>query len=863
MKKAVACALTAVVLAGAAADFAVKPGDDLARARDEARRALKEGRRVCVTLEPGIYTLAAPLKFEADDSGTEEAPVVWRAAKPGATILRGGVTLKAANLKPVSDPSVKARFPAEVREQVREADLSSAYPKPLTEWEPVFRGLPPDPWAYSGGKPLPLARWPNEGTNDLTGPEPHENGWCWFTNVVDSGRNPDAQGRARETAVRPGAIRFMDPRAERWRIADGAWMYGYWVHDWFDVYQRIGSFDPSTRTVRFAEKVHFGVGGRTWGGSKRRYIVINLPEELDAPGEWWLDRQTRRFYILPAVGMDEIVLARAQSLISVSGAKNMRFEGLTLQYTHGGDGAYVCIDGENVVAYRCAFTDHGGKAVVVGGGFGNRVEECRIARTGDTAIHLYGGDRNMLVPARNALVRCDVSRWGGLSKSAGVMVQGCGNAVRGCTLHDAPTGAIRYDGNEHLFADNDIHHAMQEACDAGAIYTGRDASTQGHLIFGNRLHDLGDTPELSRFRNGLYFDDSDWGDAAIGNSVVGVGNAVVIGGGSMHPIFNNVLADCYGGVYLDDRAYLWKRSWRGSFAPDPKTGLGWAESCCAPFNYRYAPWSVAYPDLLRWMDDNPELPHANVVSNNVFVRCSKPYRLWQRDVEHNGLLHSDWNVVTTNKDAAIPAPFHPVEIAAAVRTAVSSPDGTTEAQFGLDVAGRLSWRMKHSGREMVAVSTLGVTVDGRDFGKLVVPGIAIRSEGTGVAVTNVFSRPSQDTRFTDKLPQGWRGVAIPLADLVTGRTVAVVEARVFTGGAAYRWHVPRSGSSCVSGEMNSWVLPRRDAVHLLEAERPAGYPYAELQPRGKVAVGVVFPERPRGFPMTGKVVTPWRVTYVK
>ena len=63
--------------------------------------------------------------------------------------------------------------------------------------------------------------------------------------------------------------------------------------------------------------------------------------------------------------------------------------------------------------------------------------------------------------------------------------------------------------------------------------------------------------------------------------------------------------------------------------------------------------------------------------------------------------------------------------------------------------------------------------------------------------------------------------------------------------------------------MNSWVLPRRDAVHLLEAERPAGYPYAELQPRGKVAVGVVFPERPRGFPMTGKVVTPWRVTYVK
>ena len=38
MKKAVTCATVAVVLAGAAADFAVKPGDDLVRVRDEARQ---------------------------------------------------------------------------------------------------------------------------------------------------------------------------------------------------------------------------------------------------------------------------------------------------------------------------------------------------------------------------------------------------------------------------------------------------------------------------------------------------------------------------------------------------------------------------------------------------------------------------------------------------------------------------------------------------------------------------------------------------------------------------------------------------------------------------------------------------------
>ena len=101
MKKAVACALAASALAGAAADFAVKPGDDLARVRAEARLELKEGRRVCVTLEPGVYTLAAPLKFEAADSGTEEAPAVWRAAQPGTTVYRAlvdtGLKLKVDN----------------------------------------------------------------------------------------------------------------------------------------------------------------------------------------------------------------------------------------------------------------------------------------------------------------------------------------------------------------------------------------------------------------------------------------------------------------------------------------------------------------------------------------------------------------------------------------------------------------------------------------------------------------------------------------------------------------------------------------------------------------------------------------------
>ena len=70
---------------------------------------------------------------------------------------------------------------------------------------------------------------------------------------------------------------------------------------------------------------------------------------------------------------------------------------------------------------------------------------------------------------------------------------GCGIAVRGCKIFDAPHMAMRYESNDCVFESNNIHHVLLETGDAGAIYSGRDWTTQGNVVCHNFIHDIGAT----------------------------------------------------------------------------------------------------------------------------------------------------------------------------------------------------------------------------------------------------------------------------------------------------------------------------------------------------------------------------------
>ncbi len=108
---------------------APKSGDGpfrtLARARDEIRKIKKSGTLpaggIVVELRGGSYELAVPLEFSADDSGTANALIEWRARSGEEVRISGGVRI--GNFRPVIDPAALKRLDASARGKVLQADL--------------------------------------------------------------------------------------------------------------------------------------------------------------------------------------------------------------------------------------------------------------------------------------------------------------------------------------------------------------------------------------------------------------------------------------------------------------------------------------------------------------------------------------------------------------------------------------------------------------------------------------------------------------------------------------------------------------------------------------------------------------------
>ena len=109
----------------------VSPGASLADVRDCVRTLSPDDRTrsVEVVLAPGKYVLPEGLDLASEDGGVlAEAPVVWRAAKPGSVRIVGAPRIPPQSFRKVTDEALLARLPEEGRGRVWAAmlDISTA-----------------------------------------------------------------------------------------------------------------------------------------------------------------------------------------------------------------------------------------------------------------------------------------------------------------------------------------------------------------------------------------------------------------------------------------------------------------------------------------------------------------------------------------------------------------------------------------------------------------------------------------------------------------------------------------------------------------------------------------------------------------
>ncbi|MDR0337319.1 MAG: right-handed parallel beta-helix repeat-containing protein [Planctomycetaceae bacterium] len=620
-----------------------EPFGTLESARDAVRAArnsqsIQPDEPVTIYLATGKYFLNKTFELKQEDSGTEKNPVRYCSETPLGAELVGGFSVPVSAFKKIENPAILKRLDPAVHDKIFVADLNALNIPVLKQWGNQFKGrsnTPPE--LFFNEEPMTVARWPNRT-------------WAGFKTTLDNGmphdeKTEETNKKAAEkvgvsfthpetdTTKRHGGsflydeetLKLRDPeRIARWNIDAGVWLFGYWTHDWSDEVLKVASIDSKQKIMTLLGVHGYGIGGRSWTGySERRYFAMNLLEELDAPEEWYLDRQNNHLYFYPpkdlSSGSSIILSTLEQPLVLLNGANFVRFQGISLGPTFG-NGIDIRGGTKNAIL-ACRVFATGRTGITLSGGTTNLVRGCDLYHIGATGISISGGDRKTLTPAGHRAVNNHIHHFGRLHRtySGAVSLHGVGNIVQNNRIHDAPHLAIAYGGNENKIVRNEIYRVVQETSDAGALYTGRDWTTQGNIIEENYIHDLGTSD--SHGTMGVYLDDCDCGDTIRRNVFYKASRAVFIGGGRDNIAENNLFIECYQGISLDSRGMTWKH-WNSP--NDPSWQL---ERKAQELNYQSPPWSERYPKLATIMQNEPKAPLGCVFQRNVMIDCKQWIRL--------------------------------------------------------------------------------------------------------------------------------------------------------------------------------------------------------------------------------------------
>jgi hypothetical protein len=592
----------------------------LEEARHRLRLLRQQGlcRGATVFIRGGQYQRATAFDLKEQDSGQPEAPVVY-CAFPGEQVrLLGGRLI--SGFSQVTDPAVLARLPESARAHVLQCDLKSQDISDFGRFVSRGFGRPTSPAhleLFFGGKRLEVARWPNGE----------------FTHIGSPARlHAEGDGHGGSLGRLEAGFLYKGDRPSRWQSLDHVWLHGYWAWDWANSCEQLESFDPATGLIR--TRPPHGLYGFKSG---QRFYFLNVLEELDQPGEYYLDRHTGVLYFWPPGAVEESEVAVSlleEPLIRTYQASHLRFERLILEY---GRGTGVQIQGgQGVELAGCILRNLGNHAVLVEGGRGHRVQGCDVYHTGDSGIRLSGGDRKTLDPGQHQARNNHIHHMGQWSRcyQPGILVQGVGHHLAHNLIHHGPHCAILLSGNEHLIEYNCVHHVCQETGDVGAFYMGRDWTERGNVLRHNFFHH---TQGIGMGSMAVYLDDCASGTTVYGNLFYQCTRAVFIGGGRNNRVENNLFIDCQPAIQIDGRGLDPRPVWRAMVQQTMKERL-------QAMDHHRPPYSARYPDLRQldpyYAEGAGIPPEGNLIVRNVCAGGQWLSIHWHADprlvaVQHN------------------------------------------------------------------------------------------------------------------------------------------------------------------------------------------------------------------------------------
>ena len=453
-----------------------------------------------IELAAGRYPLASTIALTSADSGSgPDAPLSIRATTPGTAVISGSKRL--TGFTAVTNTSILARLPAEAQGKVMQCSLSALG---ITD----FGSIQEQPMVNLSvnGVPQTLARWPNSGFVRIGG-------------MVDGGNidhnNPSLN--------RPQIFNWSSDRASRWTTAPDVWIQGYLATNWLYGSVAIGSIDPQARTITTAW-CYNRLSGWPDISSGNPYSVFNLLEEIDQPGEWYLDRTSGMLYWYPSADPGTAVVDFSMlsgSMLTATNASHVRIEGLVFENSRGT--GVELESSSNCLIAGCTVRNLSGIGVRISGGQQNSMIGCDLHDLEQAACHLSGGDGNTLTPGNHLLANCRFRNFGRISRSAGISLNGVGHRITHCVFEDCPSSAIGFGGFNFLVEYNEFRNCCTEIDDYGVIYAWGNPTWRGNIWRFNKFSHCGGGYTQGWLQNRFFgtsafrFDDAVSGQTVYGN----------------------------------------------------------------------------------------------------------------------------------------------------------------------------------------------------------------------------------------------------------------------------------------------------------------------------------------------------------
>ena len=487
-------------------------------------------RPIQVLVRAGTYYLTQPLNFTSADSGTAALQVNWSNYPNEVPVISGGKRItnwtKSGNQWTATLPSGTQYF-----EQL--------FYNGQRRLRPRLGGSLGTYYRIVGGIYLP-------GSSGGPAPDPN----C---SVYVAGKGWECFDRFIYSAS--------DPISASWQNLNAPYPQGdialYLFEKWDASKLRVKSIDTSSHIVYLTgptQQMDFYHGIM----AGHRYLVENLKDSLNQPGQWFLDRSRSSWTLTYLANSgenpptDTVIIPQATQVLVATGLQNVTFQGLSFEHDNWTvpQVGYPATTGDQAISaavgcYNCSNVTFDGVIVTQTSGGGieffttstssttahNTVQNSAIYDVGATGLRngllAYYTDTDSTVAQFATIENNVIAGVGRVIPSGEAIFQGSGHdnlythneiydayhgGIHVCSLTCPPGSHNSHGAYNNVASFNHIHDLGQGILsDFGGIYFNTDPAATGNQVLNNRIHDISDDSALDSdgyAGQGIYIDDN-------------------------------------------------------------------------------------------------------------------------------------------------------------------------------------------------------------------------------------------------------------------------------------------------------------------------------------------------------------------